>query len=41
MGWTKGLGADLARRIEELVQPTEIFSLSTAPTDNGTEPGAP
>ncbi|KAH9999536.1 hypothetical protein BJV77DRAFT_1179556 [Russula vinacea] len=26
MGWTKGLGTDLARRIEELVQPSYIFS---------------
>ncbi|KAL5512247.1 hypothetical protein ACEPAG_3532 [Sanghuangporus baumii] len=25
MGWLKGLGADLARRIEELVAPTNIF----------------
>ncbi|KAJ7224320.1 hypothetical protein GGX14DRAFT_649599 [Mycena pura] len=27
MGWTKGLGADLMRRIEELVQPTDIFAI--------------
>ena len=38
MGWTKGLGLDLARRIEELVQPSDIFSFDTAPSDNG--PGA-
>ncbi|KAJ7066642.1 hypothetical protein C8F01DRAFT_712278 [Mycena amicta] len=30
MGWTKGLGADLARRIEDLVQPTDIFELDSA-----------
>lgn len=27
MGWTKGLGADLARKIEESVEPTHIFEL--------------
>jgi polynucleotide 5'-hydroxyl-kinase GRC3/NOL9 len=40
MGWTKGLGGDLTRQIEELVQPTEIFSFDTSPPD-GTEPGDP
>ena len=25
MGWTKGLGADLNRRIEEMVEPSDIF----------------
>ncbi|OCH87094.1 hypothetical protein OBBRIDRAFT_814272 [Obba rivulosa] len=25
MGWTKGLGSDLARRIEEMLEPSDIF----------------
>lgn len=29
MGWTKGLGADLARRIEEIIEPSRIFSFDT------------
>ncbi|KAH9039014.1 hypothetical protein EDB84DRAFT_1587764 [Lactarius hengduanensis] len=32
MGWTKGLGIDLARRIEEMVQPTDIFTFDTTDT---------
>ncbi len=40
MGWTKGLGADLARQIEELVQPSDIFSFESSPS-NGVEPGGP
>ncbi|KAI0301901.1 hypothetical protein B0F90DRAFT_1627954 [Multifurca ochricompacta] len=40
MGWTKGLGSDLARRIEELVQPTDIFLFDTSPPD-GVEPDGP
>ncbi|KAJ7115967.1 hypothetical protein C8R44DRAFT_628191 [Mycena epipterygia] len=27
MGWTKGLGADLTRKIEDLVQPTDVFEV--------------
>ncbi|KAJ7247643.1 hypothetical protein B0H12DRAFT_739265 [Mycena haematopus] len=27
MGWTKGLGSDLMRKIEDLVQPTDIFEV--------------
>ncbi|KAF8216526.1 hypothetical protein K438DRAFT_1558610 [Mycena galopus ATCC 62051] len=27
MGWTKGLGADLTRKIEDLVQPTDIIEV--------------
>ncbi|KAJ7668299.1 hypothetical protein B0H17DRAFT_1162322 [Mycena rosella] len=27
MGWIKGLGADLTRKIEDLVQPTDIFEV--------------
>ncbi|KAF7356575.1 Polynucleotide 5'-hydroxyl-kinase GRC3 [Mycena venus] len=27
MGWTKGLGADLTRKIEDIVQPTDIFEV--------------
>ncbi|KAI0352800.1 hypothetical protein OH77DRAFT_1497803 [Trametes cingulata] len=28
MGWTKGLGADLARKVEQIVEPSDVFSLS-------------
>ncbi|KAH9007199.1 hypothetical protein EDB86DRAFT_2793659 [Lactarius hatsudake] len=42
MGWTKGLGIDLARRIEEMVEPTDIFTFDTTPPDsNGVEPHGP
>jgi polynucleotide 5'-hydroxyl-kinase GRC3/NOL9 len=27
MGWSKGLGADLTRKIEEMVEPTDIFEI--------------
>ncbi|KAJ7644095.1 hypothetical protein FB45DRAFT_896891 [Roridomyces roridus] len=33
MGWTKGLGADLARRIEEITQPSEIFQVEAPFSD--------
>lgn len=32
MGWTKGLGADLSRRIEGIVAPTHVFSMQTEDT---------
>lgn len=32
-GWVKGMGADLARQIEELAQPTHIFELLPRPSD--------
>ncbi|KIO29173.1 hypothetical protein M407DRAFT_21741 [Tulasnella calospora MUT 4182] len=32
-GWVKGMGADLARRIEELAQPTHVFELLPRPLD--------
>lgn len=41
MGWTKGLGNDLTRRIEEFVQPSDIFSFDTSPSDSGSEPSRP
>ena len=42
MGWTKGLGIDLTRRIEEMVQPTDIFTFDTSPPDgDGVEPHGP
>jgi polynucleotide 5'-hydroxyl-kinase GRC3/NOL9 len=41
MGWTKGLGADLARRIEELAQPSDIFSFEASPSNDAVEPGGP
>jgi polynucleotide 5'-hydroxyl-kinase GRC3/NOL9 len=31
MGWTKGLGADLTRKIEDLVQPSDIFEVEAPP----------
>ncbi|KAH9853336.1 hypothetical protein C2E23DRAFT_119714 [Lenzites betulinus] len=30
MGWTKGLGADLARKVEEIVDPSDIFAFETS-----------
>ncbi len=34
MGWTKGLGADLSKRIEETVEPSTVFELAAlAPED--------
>lgn len=33
MGWIKGLGADLARQIEEIVVPTHVFSTSSSSAD--------
>ena len=41
MGWTKGLGADLARRIEELAQPSDIFSFEVSPSNDAVGPGGP
>jgi polynucleotide 5'-hydroxyl-kinase GRC3/NOL9 len=41
MGWTKGLGADLSRRIEEFVQPSDIFSFETSPSNGAVEPEGP
>ncbi|KAL1744483.1 hypothetical protein HDZ31DRAFT_38592 [Schizophyllum fasciatum] len=29
MGWTKGLGADLLRRVEDIIQPTHILEFET------------
>ena len=37
MGWTKGLGADLSRRIEEFVQPSDIFAFETSPPNGAVE----
>ena len=28
MGWNKGLGADLTRRIQDIVQPTHVFKVT-------------
>ncbi|TBU27745.1 hypothetical protein BD311DRAFT_664935 [Dichomitus squalens] len=30
MGWTKGLGADLARKVQEIVEPSHIFSFDAS-----------
>jgi len=35
MGWTKGLGADISRKIEELVGPSEIFELEAQIAEDG------
>ncbi|KAF9037057.1 hypothetical protein BJ165DRAFT_1503025 [Panaeolus papilionaceus] len=32
MGWTKGLGADLTQKIQEMVEPTDVFDIQ--PTTN-------
>ncbi len=34
MGWTKGLGADLARKLEDVVQPSHIFSFDASANDD-------
>ena len=34
MGWTKGLGADLGRKVEELIEPAHIFSFAPSPADD-------
>ena len=31
MGWNKGLGADLTRQIEDMVEPTDIFEFEAPP----------
>ncbi|KAI9069568.1 hypothetical protein FKP32DRAFT_1640751 [Trametes sanguinea] len=51
MGWTKGLGADLARKVEDIVSPTAVFALMgataedeqsyAAPTAMASGPGGP
>ncbi|KAI0637595.1 hypothetical protein C8Q77DRAFT_1047087 [Trametes polyzona] len=46
MGWTKGLGADLARRIEEILEPSDIFVCAGMSFDDefgygGHEPAPP
>ncbi|KAH9936896.1 uncharacterized protein BXZ73DRAFT_89349 [Epithele typhae] len=40
MGWTKGLGADLARRVEENVEPSHIFAFDTHRDEELTYPRA-
>lgn len=35
MGWTKGLGADLSRKIEEIVEPTNIFEIEAPIFESG------
>ncbi|KAI0366250.1 hypothetical protein BV20DRAFT_665380 [Pilatotrama ljubarskyi] len=30
MGWTRGLGADLARKVEAIVEPSDIFAFSSS-----------
>ncbi|CAO1612940.1 unnamed protein product [Sympodiomycopsis kandeliae] len=32
MGWTKGLGSELSKRIEEMLQPTYVFDFQTGDT---------
>lgn len=33
MGWTKGLGADLAQKIEEIIEPTHVFEIEAPRPD--------
>ncbi|KZT20555.1 hypothetical protein NEOLEDRAFT_1075377 [Neolentinus lepideus HHB14362 ss-1] len=33
MGWTKGLGVDITRKIEEMVEPTDIFEFEVPVTE--------
>ncbi|KAH9927868.1 hypothetical protein B0H21DRAFT_125216 [Amylocystis lapponica] len=35
MGWTKGLGADLSRKIEEYIEPSDVFEFETQVQDEG------
>lgn len=35
MGWTKGLGADLSRKVLEIAQPSAIFDFEAPPPDPG------
>jgi len=35
MGWTKGLGVDLNRKIQDIVDPTEIFEFETPVFESG------
>ncbi|OSD01689.1 hypothetical protein PYCCODRAFT_1445437 [Trametes coccinea BRFM310] len=51
MGWTKGLGADLARKVEDIVSPSDVFALMgtsaedeqpyAVPTAMNSGPGGP
>nr|VWP00571.1 Uncharacterized protein [Ganoderma boninense] len=34
MGWTKGLGASLSGKVEDIVQPSHIFSFDTSASDD-------
>ena len=34
MGWTRGLGSDLSLRVEETVEPSQIFELEAPPVDD-------
>ncbi|KAI1788913.1 hypothetical protein LXA43DRAFT_603955 [Ganoderma leucocontextum] len=38
MGWTKGLGGDLARKLEDIVQPSHIFSFDASANDDWGSP---
>lgn len=38
MGWTKGLGADLSRKLEDVVQPSHIFSFDASANDDWDQP---
>ncbi|KAI5826819.1 hypothetical protein K523DRAFT_248177 [Schizophyllum commune Tattone D] len=40
MGWTKGLGADLLRRVEDIVQPTHVLEFEAAATTDFAWPHA-
>ncbi|KAI0829227.1 hypothetical protein BC628DRAFT_1359721 [Trametes gibbosa] len=35
MGWTKGLGANLAQKVEEIVEPSDIFAFKLSAAEEG------
>ncbi|KAI0643584.1 hypothetical protein C8Q79DRAFT_142877 [Trametes meyenii] len=42
MGWTKGMGADLARKVEEIITPITVFTFANpAVEDEGTHAAGP
>lgn len=34
MGWTKGLGADLCRKVAEIIEPSAVFDFEAPPSEN-------
>src|ERR1700691_285448 len=40
MGWNKGLGADLTRQIQDMVEPTYVFEVEAPAFESGWPPAA-